>query len=81
MSLGALLKRCDRPPDVKGRLLVLRRPAPWGLLIGRPGRIVELADSSAGARAARTGSGLVQVLDVVQLFGSGRDPVAREANR
>jgi chemotaxis signal transduction protein len=86
LSLGALLKRSDHPPDVKRSLLVLRRPSPWGLLIGRPGRIAEAAaacgaDPSTGARVVRTDGGLVHVLDAVELLGSGRDLVAREAIR
>jgi chemotaxis signal transduction protein len=88
LDLGALLKRDDPAPDVKGKLLVLRRPAPWGLLIERPGRIAEAAaggaagvDPTTGARVVRTEGGLVHVLDAVQLLGSGRDLVAREAIR
>ena len=88
LDLGALLKRSDPPPDVKGKLLVLRRPAPWGLLVERPGRIAEPVagdaaevDPATGAEVVRTEGGLVHVLDAVQLLGSGRDLVTREAIR
>jgi len=64
LDLAALLKVADAPPDVKRKLLVLRRPGPCGVLVQRPGRVVPAV-----------AAGPVQLLDPARLIGDGRDLV------
>lgn len=86
LDLGALLKVEHRSPDVKKRLLVLKHPGPWSVLVERPGRIVapgawepvDAARSETGRetvrpRLVRTAEGVVQVLDAARLLGGGRE--------
>ena len=85
LDLGALLKVEHRSPDVKKRLLVLKHPGPWSVLVERPGRIVapggwepvdaarpETDRETVRPRLVRTAEGVVQILDAARLLDSGR---------
>jgi purine-binding chemotaxis protein CheW len=91
VQLTLLLKPGEAPPDLKRRMLVLRRPGPIGVLIDRPGRVLapgewatvsrptgEDADPSGeGIRLVKTSEGIVRVLDPGLITGVGPNRVDR----
>lgn len=84
IDLRRYLKRPEPEPDVKSRLLIVGRPAPFGILIGEPGRILRESDRSAvdvadesdrspeSLSLIRTPEGVVRVLDPAQVLGEVR---------
>jgi len=92
LDLRRSLKREAPGPDVKGGLLVLRRPGPFGVLIGDPGRILWgvdiIAEESVGSdpgretgvvRVLATSSGSVRLLDPVGILGEETSLLAENA--
>lgn len=92
----ATLKAERDTPDLRKRMIVVRRPSPFALRVDAPGRIVgageleELtmegggADREArdqGVRLLRSRHGLVRVLDPRRILGRGSLVVGGEAPR
>jgi chemotaxis signal transduction protein len=81
------LKDSPVPPDLKRRLLVLRRPGPFAVPVDEPGRVVDAAaaervdlreDGPAdGLRLLRVDGRLVRLLDPRAIVATGGAPTDR----